>query len=206
MICPTGLAMAGAYHQRRRRGGSRLLFALKLGVVAMAVSWIALIASAAAGSPIDVAQMFVLSLLLPIGWLIGRWACDRHPSAGPERALLVGSGVVAQHVLDLAVRHRERRLDVVGRVEADHDQEGATGPPLLGELADLPAILGAHRIDRVIVAFAPAAIVTFWTSCASAWRRASKWTWCPASSTCWDLRRARTRSAAWRSWRFPAAV
>lgn len=156
VISPIGLAIAGAYNHRRRRGNSRLLFALKLGVVGMAVSWTALIASAVMGWPIDFAQMITLSLLLPAGWLLGRAACDRHPATGAERVLLVGSGTVAQRVLDLTVRHRERRLQVIGRIESDPvatSTEG--GPPLLGDLDDLPRVLRDHGIQRVIVAFAP---------------------------------------------------
>lgn len=156
VLSPIGLAMAGGYHQRRRRGGSRLLFALRLAVVGMTVSWIALITSAAADWPIDFAQMLALSVFMPIGWLIGRWACDRHPCTGPERVLLVGSGLVAQKVLELTTRHRERRLTIVGRIDGDTpDSEVADGPPLLGDLPDLPDVLATHGIDRVIVAFTP---------------------------------------------------
>lgn len=156
LISPVGLAIAGGYNHRRRRGGSRLLFGLKLAVVGMAVAWTGLITSAIAGWPIDFAQMLALSVFLPMGWLLGRWACDRHPATGAERVLLVGSGTVAQRVLDLTVRHRERRLDVVGRLDSDSDPApGDGGPPLLGDLSDLPEVIGAYGIQRVIVAFAP---------------------------------------------------
>jgi exopolysaccharide biosynthesis polyprenyl glycosylphosphotransferase len=153
-ICPLGLAIAGAYDPRRRRDASRLLFALKLGVVAMVVSWVALVSSAVAGWPVDVAQMLVTTLVLPLGWLVGRWACDRHPSGGPEHVLLVGSGVMAARVMELTNRHRERGLVIVGRVEPDALPVDGSGPPVLGSLDDLPIILTAHQIDRVIVAFA----------------------------------------------------
>ena len=156
LISPIALAMAGAYQHRRRRGGSRLVFALKIAVVGMAVSWVALLTSAARGWPLDFAQMLALSLLLPVAWLVGRAACDRHPATGAERVLLVGSGIVAQRVLDLTSRHRERRLEVVGRVETDpRDAADESGPPVLGSIADLPEVLQAHGIERVIVAFAP---------------------------------------------------
>lgn len=207
IISPIGLAMAGAYHHRRRRGGSRLLFALRLGVVGMVISWIALISSAIMGWPIDFAQMLALSALLPVGWLLGRWACDRHPATGAERILLVGSGTVARRVLDLTLRHRERRLDVVGRIEVDPAaavSADAPGPPVLGGLSRLPEIVGTHAIDRVIVAFAPGATPSSSRCSATASEPESRWTWCRGSSTWWARRRGRTRSAASLCSRFPA--
>ena len=153
LICPLALSMAGAYNQRRRRGGSRLLFGMRLAVVAMGVSWVTLVVAAFAGWRVDLAQLLAVSLLLPPAWLLGRWACDRHPAAGPERTLLVGSGLVADRVLALTMRHRERRLNVVGRIETSGTAD-PEGPPLLGDLDSLPETLALHAIDRVIVAFA----------------------------------------------------
>jgi exopolysaccharide biosynthesis polyprenyl glycosylphosphotransferase len=154
VISPLCLATIGAYRHRRRRDGSRLLFALKLGVVGMAVSWAALIASAVAGWPIDFAQMLALSVCLPPAWLLGRWACDRHPSTGVERVLIVGSGSVADRVLAATTRHRVGRFEVVGRIEADSHPAG-DGLPLLGEPSQLAEVVTRHAIDRVLVAFTP---------------------------------------------------
>jgi exopolysaccharide biosynthesis polyprenyl glycosylphosphotransferase len=152
-----GLSIVGGYQHRRRREGSRLLFALRLFVLGMVLSWLAITASAAFGWPVDLSQMAALAVLLPAGWLIGRWACDRHPATGVERLLLVGSGAVAQQVLCLAGRHRSNHTTFVGRIGSDPtrpDQE-SDGLPRLGDLDDLPAVVRAHRVDRLIVAFVP---------------------------------------------------
>lgn len=152
-----GLAIAGGYQNRRRREGSRLLFALRLLVLGMVLSWLAITVSATFGWQVDLSQMAALAVLLPAGWLLGRWACDRHPATGVERVLLVGSGEVAQRVMHLANRHKHHHLAVVGRVDGDRDARpsGQSEPPLLGDLDELTAIVRNHQVDRLIVAFNP---------------------------------------------------
>ena len=152
-----GLAIAGGYEHRRRREGSRLLFALRLLVLGMVLSWLAITVSATLGWQVDLSQMAALAVLLPAGWLLGRWACDRHPATGIERVLLVGSGQVAHRVLSLAGRHKKHHITVVGRIDGDPQAEPARPgePPLLGDLDALAAVVRAHGIDRLIVAFSP---------------------------------------------------
>jgi exopolysaccharide biosynthesis polyprenyl glycosylphosphotransferase len=148
---PLALAMAGAYNTRRRRAGGRLEFARRLLVVSVVLSWVAIILSAEAGWPIDFAQMVALAALLPIGWMIGRAACDRHPAAQADRVLLVGSGAVAKQIAALGSRHRQRRMEVVGRVDEAGRRDEGEAVPFLGDLADIPALVDRHEIDRVIV-------------------------------------------------------
>ena len=118
-----GLAIAGAYQHRRRREGSRLMFGLRLLVLGMVLSWLSIIVSAAAGWPVNLSQMAAMAVLLPAGWLLGRWACDRHPAAGVERVLLVGSGEVTRRVMNLAGRHRNQHIAVVGRIDDQPDTQ-----------------------------------------------------------------------------------
>jgi hypothetical protein len=88
LLAPPTLALAGAYNSRRRRGDSRLVFGMRLLAIGLALSWASIILSAAAGWPIDFAQMLVLAPLMPMGWLLGRWVCDHHPRSrgGPRLA------------------------------------------------------------------------------------------------------------------------
>jgi len=153
LLSPLGLAVAGGYRHRRRRTESRFFFAMRLLALAIVLSWISVVVAVLAGWPVGRAEVLVLPVGLWAGWLLGRWACDRHPAASRDRALLVGSGAVAQRILALTDRHRERRLHVVGRLDDEPlpMEEGA--PPLLGGLADLSAVLVQKGIDRVIVAF-----------------------------------------------------
>jgi exopolysaccharide biosynthesis polyprenyl glycosylphosphotransferase len=65
-----------------------------------------------------------------------------------SRILVIGTGPISDRLTS-----RLRRCPdtvVVGHV----DDNVAPGTPVLGELADLPAVCSAHHIDRVIVAFA----------------------------------------------------
>jgi exopolysaccharide biosynthesis polyprenyl glycosylphosphotransferase len=154
IAAPLCLGAAGAYNARRRRAGGRLEFACRLLVISVVLSWGAIIVSAGLGWPVDFEQMFTLALLVPVGWMVGRAACDRHPSARGDRVLLVGSGHAADAITAATSRQRQRHLEVVGRADgADHESDD--GIPTLGGLHDVPHLLRRHEIDRVIVAFTP---------------------------------------------------
>jgi len=153
VLAPIGLAIAGGYDHRRRRGTSRLVFAMRLLLVGVSLSWLAIIVSAALDWQVDFFQMLAIAVLMPVGWLVGRAACDRHPGIPPDRVVLVGSGFVADRVARLAARHPERRMVVVGGVAEADAPASLNGIPRLGSLDDLPDVLERHDIDRVVVGF-----------------------------------------------------
>ncbi|MCS7006659.1 MAG: sugar transferase [Thermoleophilia bacterium] len=72
-----------------------------------------------------------------------------------QHVAIVGSGRVARLLATKILKHPEYGLDVVGFV--DHDGGavvGGVGPlSLLGSTDDLPELVEAHAIDRVIIAF-----------------------------------------------------
>lgn len=73
-----------------------------------------------------------------------------------SRVLVIGSGVVASHVLRRIAA--EPGLVVVGCVDDNDDHlqlTGTTGVPLLGGLADVPSLVRRHQVDHVVVAFSP---------------------------------------------------
>jgi exopolysaccharide biosynthesis polyprenyl glycosylphosphotransferase len=152
-LAPPTVALAGGYDHVRRREDSRLSFGMRLLTVGLLLSWIGALAYGAAGLSIRPGQMIALTLLLPGGWLLGRWACDHHPAVAVQRVLLVGSGEQAERIVTLIGRHRERRMSVVGRIDAQHGRvsRAGDGPPF----DDLAAMVVSHRIDRIIVAFSP---------------------------------------------------
>jgi exopolysaccharide biosynthesis polyprenyl glycosylphosphotransferase len=150
---PFALVLAGGYDHRRRRATSRLVFAMRLLLVGVSLSWLAIIVSAAADWPVDFTQMLAIAALTPVGWLVGRVACDRHPAIPPDRVLLVGSGFVADRVARLAGRHPERRMVVVGGIAELDAPASGDGVPRLGTLDDLPEVLERNEIDRVVVGF-----------------------------------------------------
>jgi exopolysaccharide biosynthesis polyprenyl glycosylphosphotransferase len=168
LLAPLALACAGGYDHRRRRGMSRLVFGARLLVVGVVLSWTLLLIADAGGWAVDRGQAQALALLMPVGWLLGRFACDHNPAATAERVLLVGSGDVARRVLALTRRHPERKLDVVGWIDGDPGAGAPGDPPHLGGLDELESALRTMAPDRVIVAFAPgrdAAIVDTLREC-----------------------------------------
>jgi exopolysaccharide biosynthesis polyprenyl glycosylphosphotransferase len=56
-------------------------------------------------------------------------------------------------VAELAGRHRENGLDVVGLLDDDGPPQPNGAPPLLGGLEDFERVVREHEIDRVIVSF-----------------------------------------------------
>ncbi|MEU9837792.1 exopolysaccharide biosynthesis polyprenyl glycosylphosphotransferase [Actinomadura sp. NPDC048032] len=66
-------------------------------------------------------------------------------------ALVVGTGGTSAHVLDVLRERADLGLAVAGQVSAG-DPEGPPGAaPVLGETADLPALVEAHGIETLVV-------------------------------------------------------
>lgn len=93
-----------------------------------------------------------LIVLLVTGWrLTFEWLSHRAPG---ERLLLVGSSAAAAElVLELRAR-TERRIAVVGIVSPD--AVDGIDLDLLGTIEDIPAIVRARGVDRVVVNLADA--------------------------------------------------
>ena len=70
----------------------------------------------------------------------------------PERILIVGGGVVADRVVNLARRPSSAAV-VVGCLDDRTGPSKPNGPPSLGTIDQLPQVLATGDIDRVIVAF-----------------------------------------------------
>ncbi|MEN3279605.1 MAG: hypothetical protein V7607_745 [Solirubrobacteraceae bacterium] len=123
---------------------------VRLVLCAAITSWVVAVLLPLARLGPSLAQLAALSVLLPAGWMVTRLLT--RPRAA-ERVVVLGSGQVAQRLLELSRRHAEQRFTVVGRLD-DHplpDREGA--PLLLGDLGLLPGLLADGAVDRVIVGF-----------------------------------------------------
>lgn len=146
-----GLILAGSYRSAVLPGGRHGL--ARLAAVSLCVAWLVWIIGAMLGREPALVQIAAASLVIPLGWSAGR-ALMSSVLAVPERVLLLGSGVVAQRVVDVARREPRYGLEVIGCLDdepgADSDRSGV---PLLGNLRELPIVLETMRIDRVIVAF-----------------------------------------------------
>jgi exopolysaccharide biosynthesis polyprenyl glycosylphosphotransferase len=70
-----------------------------------------------------------------------------------QRAVIVGSGLVAGIIVEKLQAHRQFGLVAVGSVDDDPPEVSNLHLPRLGTLSDLPGVLRFHEIDRVIIAF-----------------------------------------------------
>jgi exopolysaccharide biosynthesis polyprenyl glycosylphosphotransferase len=122
------------------------------------VTWVVLGVSYAFGAPFGVAQLLTFGLL---GWLIVPLARRVARSAlgpgahEPERTAVLGAGHVGQLVARKILQHPETGLELVGFVDAAPREleDDLRGVAVLGGTSELPALVGRHKIARLIVAF-----------------------------------------------------
>jgi sugar transferase (PEP-CTERM system associated) len=106
--------------------------------------------------------VFMASSLLVVafvaGWrLVFEWLSRR---VGPrERLLLVGTGTAAVNLSrELFQRRQELGVEIVGFVDPDPARVGAPviNPGVIGTIEDIPSIVRARGVDRVVVSLADA--------------------------------------------------
>ncbi len=103
-----------------------------------------------------IAACFVIAII--IGWRVAFQWLSRH-ARPTERLLLVGTSEAA---IALAVELHDRReelgVDIVGFVDADPARVGQplVGPGIIGTVEEIPAIVEARGVDRVVVSLADA--------------------------------------------------
>lgn len=146
-----GLALV---RERETGLGGRVALLVRLGIVAALSAWVALLAAEVGGWPVNHRQLIVVSLTVPVAWLVGRIVLDLGRRR--ERVVLIGSGQIADHIAELARRHPESGLDVLGWLDDDPLAPDEASSPHLGPLSDLPVLLAAGRVDRVVVCFSQA--------------------------------------------------
>jgi sugar transferase (PEP-CTERM system associated) len=102
------------------------------------------------------AAMFVLASV--VGWrLVFDWFA-RH-AAPRERLLIVGTNTAAVGLArELFERRRELGVEIVGFVDPDPARVGAPvlNPGVIGAVEDIPSIVRARSVDRVVVSLADA--------------------------------------------------
>jgi exopolysaccharide biosynthesis polyprenyl glycosylphosphotransferase len=94
------------------------------------------------------------AFFVPLGRALARAFCRRHP-AYIQNAVVVGAGDVGQTVARKILQHPEYGIRVVGFVDSvpKTRENGLAGLPLLGDPADLPQLVQAYGVERVIIAF-----------------------------------------------------
>ena len=91
-----------------------------------------------------------------IGWRLGfAWVARQ---VGPrERLLLVGTGTAAFALARELQAHEEDGVEIVGFVDAEMTSQVMAGPlAFLGTFDDIPALVRARSVDRVVVSLADA--------------------------------------------------
>ena len=117
------------------------------------VAWGAVVAAQLLGLPTQTGRLIVVWLVVPVAWYASRQAARvLRRKALPERILIVGGGVVADRVVNLARRPSSAAV-VVGCLDDRTGPSKPNGPPSLGTIDQLPQVLATGDIDRVIVAF-----------------------------------------------------
>ena len=100
----------------------------------------------------------VLIVAITIGWRVAfEWAA-RH-ARPTERLLLVGTNAAAVNLArELHDRHTELGVEIVGFVDADPAQVGQAllDIAVVGTVNDIPALVKALAVDRVVVSLADA--------------------------------------------------
>ncbi len=95
-----------------------------------------------------------------------QWRAQAH-GVGDDRVLVIGTGEVGQMLLNKVMQNRQLGYEVVGLVDAREGRSvqsalssspapattapGAAGPPVLGNVVDLPWIIEKYHVDEVII-------------------------------------------------------
>jgi len=153
-LAPLVIALTGGYGRAQQNPVGLGRFP-RLAVAAILTSWLIWPIGALAGWGIDLAQITVITLAAPFAWLAGRHIADKARRLAPQRVLILGSGDVARQVAELAARHPDRGLAVVGCVDDAGSWIEGVDPPLLGGLDELHEVVETQGIDRMVVAFSP---------------------------------------------------
>lgn len=99
-----------------------------------------------------------LVILLVIGWRLAfEWLSDQVSPR--ERLLLVGTSPAAVALAkEMFERRHELAVEIVGFVDPDPEKVGTPliNPGVIGAIADIPAIVKAHQVDRVVVSLSDA--------------------------------------------------
>jgi exopolysaccharide biosynthesis polyprenyl glycosylphosphotransferase len=128
----------------------------RLGVAALVLSWPVFVLLHAFGVDQAAAAAVVAAAVAAAVGGSAR-ACARvwvHRAPGlRERTLVVGSGAVAQRIVEDMRRHPELGLEPVGYVDDDVHRSADLPVPYLGPLHSLRDLIGTASVDRVTIAF-----------------------------------------------------
>jgi exopolysaccharide biosynthesis polyprenyl glycosylphosphotransferase len=147
------LGMMRAYDPMNRLPGARLRTSGQLVLVSCATAVTAVVATGGFNERLGVGNVLLLVLALSTVWIAARVAVSIVERRHPAPTLIVGTGDTARRVWELSARHRECAFEVLGFVDDEPLTLPPGAPPTLGHLADLPKLVAAMNVKRVIVAY-----------------------------------------------------
>ncbi len=134
----------------------RLLHALGAASVILALGYYWLPVLIIGRGVFVIASIFIIGLV--VGWRLAfDWLSVRLAPA--ERLLIVGTSAAGVALArELFERRQELGVELVGFVDADPARVGTSliNPGVIGTISDIPAIVKARRVDRVVVSLADA--------------------------------------------------
>jgi exopolysaccharide biosynthesis polyprenyl glycosylphosphotransferase len=147
------LGMMRAYDPMNRLPGARLRTSGQLVLVSCATAVTAVVATGGFNERFGVGNVLVLVLALSTVWITARVAVSIVERRHPAPTLIVGTGDTARRVWELSARHRECAFEVLGFVDDEPLTLPPGAPPTVGHLADLPKLVAAMNVKKVIVAY-----------------------------------------------------
>ncbi len=140
----------------RREFVIRLVQALGFAAIALAVIYFWFPATMMGRGVFTIAAFFVL--LVVVGWRVAfEWLSRRVRPR--ERLLLVGTSPAAVNLAkELFDRRQDLGVEIIGFVDLDPSRVGAPviNPGVIGTIEDIPSIVRARGVDRVVVSLADA--------------------------------------------------
>src|SRR3954447_7022162 len=128
----------------------------RLLVAGLVASWLltglVLLLGVGHSAPIALATRIAIVFLTAAGRALARTYAHRAEPLR-QRALIVGSGVVAGQLAARLRAHGELGVDPVGLVDDDVSQFDSSGLPTMGRIDELADVIPRHEIDRVIISF-----------------------------------------------------
>lgn len=157
LLWPFAAFSIGLYRGEQLSAWASAVSEVPRGVVALLlITWpvfgIATLSELSPAGSVAFTAVLILGALAALARTIVRATLHRIPSLR-QRTLILGSGVVAGQVVEKIQKNPQFGLIPVGIVDEDVHDVGSPDLPWLGRFGDLPEIIEAQCIDRVIIAF-----------------------------------------------------
>jgi sugar transferase (PEP-CTERM system associated) len=156
LICQACLYCRDLYDVKPRSDAGDLIARVlqALGAMAVLLALIYVVLPPLIIGPGVVSLGALLAFVAITGWrVVFRWVAELAPPR--ERLLVVGTGAAAVSLARELQASWEHGIDIVGFVDNDV-RDGGTDVNILGTIEDVPAIVRARAVDRVVVSLADA--------------------------------------------------